>query len=59
MEHFEDMALFSFTSTVKFYGQYVNDTMVILKRSKVDTFTEHLNFIHSAIKFTVEYEQNN
>ena len=29
MEHFEDMALSSFASTLKFYGRYVDDTMVI------------------------------
>ena len=29
------------------------------KRSEVDDFTEHLNSIHPAIKFTVKYEQNN
>ena len=59
MEHFEDMAFSSFASALKFYSQHVDNTMVILKCSKVDDYTEHLNSVYPAIKLTVEYEQNN
>ena len=59
MEHFENRAISSFATPLKFYARYVDDTMVILKRSAVDNFTEHLNSIHPAIKFTVEHEENN
>ncbi|XP_072017463.1 uncharacterized protein [Amphiura filiformis] len=40
MEHFEELALSSFPTPLVFYGRYVDDTMVILKRSAVDSFTE-------------------
>ena len=42
-----------------FMGIYVDDTMRIIQGSDVDSFTEHLNSIHPAIKFTVEHEQEN
>ncbi|XP_072020493.1 uncharacterized protein [Amphiura filiformis] len=58
MEHFEELALSSFPTPPVFYGRYVDDTMVILKRSVVDSFTDHLNSIHPAIKFSVEHEQD-
>jgi hypothetical protein len=58
MEHFERLALSTFAFPLKFYGRYVDDTMVILKSAEVNNFTEHLNSIHPAIKFTVEYEQD-
>ena len=59
MENLESLALSSFASTVKFYGRYVDDTMCIIKRSEVDNFTEHLNSLYPAIKFTLEHEQDN
>ncbi|XP_072025128.1 uncharacterized protein [Amphiura filiformis] len=59
MEHLETLALSSFHSPPTFYGRYVDDTMVILKRSVVEDFTNHLNSVHPAIKFTVEFEQAN
>ncbi|XP_072042470.1 uncharacterized protein [Amphiura filiformis] len=59
MEHLETLALSSFHSPPTFYGRYVDDTMVILKRSVVEDFTSHLNSVHPAIKFTVEFEQAN
>ncbi len=58
MEHFEDLALSTFYSSVNVYGRYVDDTMTVLKRSEVQDFTNHLNSVHPSIKFTVELEED-
>ena len=57
MEHLETKALPSFHSTPKFWGRYVDDTLVIISRTCVQDFTEHLNDQHPAIKFTIDEEQ--
>jgi len=59
MEHFEERALISFHSPIKFWGRYVDDTMVVIATSLVDDFTVHLNSLHHKIKFTSETEVNN
>ena len=58
MEDFEDKALSSFHSPPRFWGRYVDDTMIVLKTCDIDNFTTHLNSVHPAIKFTVEREDN-
>ncbi|XP_072041190.1 uncharacterized protein [Amphiura filiformis] len=59
MENFEEKAITSFHTPPRYFGRYVDDTMVIIERSEVDSFTHHLNSIHDSIKFTVEHESNN
>ncbi|XP_072015900.1 uncharacterized protein [Amphiura filiformis] len=59
MENFEEKAITSFHTPPRYFGRYVDDTMVIIERSQVDSFTHHLNSIHDSIKFTVEHESNN
>ncbi|XP_072041044.1 uncharacterized protein [Amphiura filiformis] len=43
MEYLETLALSCLHSPPTFYGRYVDDTMVILKRSVVEDFTNHPN----------------
>ncbi|XP_072016884.1 uncharacterized protein [Amphiura filiformis] len=59
MENFEEKAITSFHTPPRYFGRYVDDAMVIIERSQVDSFTHHLNSIHDSIKFTVEHESNN
>ena len=59
MENFERKAISSFHTPPRYWGRYVDDTMLIIDKSEVDNFTRHLNSIHESIKFTVEHETNN
>ncbi|XP_072033202.1 uncharacterized protein [Amphiura filiformis] len=59
MEHFEEKALSSFRNPPRFWGRYVDDTMVVIKKTDVHDFTKHINSVHDAIKFTVEEESDN
>jgi hypothetical protein len=58
MEHFEETALSRFHTPPAFWGRYVDDTIVILNSDHITEFTNHLNSIHNAIKFTYESENN-
>ena len=59
MENFDEKAISSFHSPPRYWGRYVDDKMVIIDRSQVDKFTQHLNSVHSSIKFAIERENNN
>ncbi|XP_072030199.1 uncharacterized protein [Amphiura filiformis] len=56
MENFEQKALASFHSPKKFWGRFVDDTLVIIDKILIDEFTEHINNQHPAIKFTLDKE---
>ena len=58
MENFEQKALSSFHTPLKFWGRYVDDTMVIIDKNLIDEFTDHINNQHPAIKFTIEKESD-
>jgi len=57
MEHFEKLAIDTSPVKPKIWKRYVDDTFCILKADEVDIFLEHLNSIHSKIRFTIEYEK--
>ena len=59
MENFESKALGTFCHPPRYWGRYVDDTLVIINRTSVQDFTNHLNQQHPAIKFTIEEEENN
>ncbi len=52
MEWFEEHVIGSFMFEIKLWRRYVDDTMVILCDSLLEEFTNHINNIHSSIKFT-------
>ncbi len=56
MEDFEERALSSFPQPPRFWGRYVDDTFVIIERDQLTPFTDHINTLHPAIKFTIERE---
>ena len=58
MEHFEEKALISFHHSLKFWGRYVDDTMVAILYHLIEEFTIHLNSIDDRIQFTVEHQQD-
>ena len=39
-----------------FWGRYVDDVLVIIRREEIDKFLSHINNQHPAIKFTIERE---
>ena len=59
MEDFETKALASYPNPPRFWGRYVDDTIVIIKADQIDRFTAHINAHHPAIKFTIEKEVDN
>ncbi|XP_063529201.1 uncharacterized protein LOC134740600 [Cydia strobilella] len=58
MEDFEERALSLAPVRPKIFKRYVDDTFTILPKSSVSTFLDHLNSIHSKIKFTMELEKD-
>ncbi|XP_071491393.1 uncharacterized protein [Diadema antillarum] len=58
MEDFESKTLKSYPVPPKFWGRYVDDTIVVIKEDQIDQFTDHINSQHSSIKFTMEREEN-
>ena len=59
MEHFEHVAMTTAPMPPSSWARYVDDTFVKIKKSAIDSFTNHINNIHPAIKFTVEHEAEN
>ena len=61
MEDFEVRALQSAEKKPKHWFRYVDDTFVVWQhgRESLQIFLDHLNGIHSNIKFTMETENNN
>ena len=56
MKNFETKALASYPKPSRFWGRYVDETLVITKSDQIDNFTTHINSQHPAIKFTIEKE---
>ena len=58
MEWFEVQAIDKFQYEITIWKSYVDDTIVALCDSLIEPFTNHINSIHPAIKFTREEENN-
>ena len=58
MEWFEQKAIQSFKYEITIWRRYVDDTIVALCDELLDEFTDHINSIHPAIKFTREVEED-
>ena len=56
VEDFEQKALSSFHTYLRFWRRYVDDTMVIIDKNLINEFTDHINNQHPVIKFTMEKE---
>ena len=54
MEHFETNALASAPSPPRYWKRYVDDTFVVIQKSKQEEFFQHINNIDPHIKFTAE-----
>ena len=60
MESFEQEALRSYTGiTSRLWLRFVDDTFVVLERSELDGFFQHINYIDENIKFTQELCKDN
>ena len=44
----------TFLNPPKFWKRYVDDTFVIIKKTQVDEFYNHINDIEASIKFIIE-----
>ena len=58
MEHFEKAALSTSPVTNKIWLRFVDDTFVIIPKSGVNEFFEHINSQNARIKFTSEQEED-
>ena len=56
IEHFERTVL-SIATTPRLWLRYVDDTFVIKQEKHKQNFLEHINNVNSAMKFTVESNQ--
>ena len=59
MEVFQEQAIESTTQKPKIWKLYVDETIIILDRSYVDSLLEHLNSRQPTIRFTMETEKDN
>ena len=59
MEWFEENAIQTFPYDITLWRRYVDDTLVALSDALIEDFSEHINNIHPAIKFTREEEHQN
>jgi len=59
MEKGEQTALNTFTHPPWLWIRYVNDTFMIIKKDKIQTFHDHINGIEGSITFTIEIESDN
>jgi len=57
MENTETRALETFVDPPRSWKRYVDDTFVIMKRSKFSEFLTHLNTIESCVQITMEKEK--
>jgi len=57
MENIETRALETFADPPRIWKRYVDDTFVIMKRSKLSEFLTQLNTIESSIQFTMKKEK--
>ena len=57
MEMFEEVAIRTAPAPPSFWGRYVDDTFVVMKRNEIESFTQHINTINPSIRFTIEREQ--
>jgi len=58
MEDVEERAMASFADRPRVWKRYVDDTFVILKRTSLDKFFDHINELEPSIKFTKECEEH-
>ncbi len=56
MEYFEMKALTTAQHPPKYWGRYVDDTGVIVKKEHENELFDHINSQHNSIKFTIEKE---
>jgi len=56
-ENIETRALETYADSPRLWKTYVDDTFVIMKRSKLSEFLTHLNTIENSIQFTMEKEK--
>ena len=59
MEYFERKALYTASTPPTHWFRFVDDTFVIQQESQKQLFLHHINNIDPAMKFTVEYNQEN
>ena len=59
MENVEEEAMSTFLNPPKFWRRCVDDPFVIIKKTEVDEFHNHIKNIEASIKFSIEHETNN
>ena len=59
MDEFEEQAIVTAPHKPKIWKRYVDGTFTMLDRNKVVCLLQHLNNQQSAIRFTIEVEEDN
>ena len=59
MKNVEEEAVSTFSNPPKFWRRYVDDTFVIIKKTEINEFHNHIYNIEASIKFSIEHETNN
>ena len=54
-EEFEEKAI---AEAPHFWGRYIDDTGVVIKKEYEDELFQHINQQHNSIKFTIEQDDN-
>ncbi|XP_075741713.1 uncharacterized protein LOC142792096 [Rhipicephalus microplus] len=58
IEYIEEKALSCFSLRPKLFLRYMDDCFCVMKMSEGEKFSEHLNSVHPAVRFTTECESD-
>ena len=56
MEEYEEKAIAQVPHPQTFWGRYIDDTGVVIKKEYEDELFQHINQQHNSIKFIIEQE---
>lgn len=57
--YLEEIFMQRYKKSITFYGRYVDDSIIIIAKNKLNMLLTWLNKYHSRLKFTYEVENNN
>ena len=58
MQNVEEQALATYSETLPIWLSYLDDTITVVHKNKIDEFHEHMDKQNTSIQFTKEIEEN-
>ena len=58
MQNVEEQALATYSETLPIWLSYLDDTITVAHKNKIDEFHEHMDKQNTSIQFTREIEEN-